>query len=447
MTKREILRLSLIRFATSFLVILIIGILNRIMIAELQINKVLVVTILSFQHLVTPIALYFGFLSDQQPVRRRRRAPYILFGMALCCLPIPFLPDIAQQMSLGNNYIFFIAVSILSLVLFGVGVAISSIALHALIVDRCPPNQRGEALTTVWIITLVGFIIAVPIFALLLPEYDSAADHERFRIVFAVTAIAAMSLTVFGVRKQERKEATGDKIAGGQRISFFRIFKSLAANPHARLLFAFLAMADFFFFMQEYVLEAFGQEVFKLSVAYTTSFNLYWGIGILISMVGLNALLNLLPKLKEKRLLAIGAIVSSASFLMLALSSFGAVEAIILIAVFTMGFGKGIFNVGLARLMVRVARPDLSGLIMGLWAVVGGVAIGLGELGGGVIIDLGLRITGNTPTSYGILFMLEAVGLLLCLSLMSMLNVRLFHAHLQERWPAPHGRPQDAVSF
>ena len=59
MSRSEIFRLSLIRFATSFLVILIVGILNRIMIAEFGINKILVGTILSFQHLITPVALYF----------------------------------------------------------------------------------------------------------------------------------------------------------------------------------------------------------------------------------------------------------------------------------------------------------------------------------------------------------------------------------------------------
>jgi len=432
--KAEIIRLSLVRFATSFLVILIVGVLNRIMIAEFAISKVLVSAILSFQHLVTPAALYFGYRSDERRLRGRRRVPYIVIGMALCCAPLPLLPDLALGLSGNGDFVLFASVSIAALVLIGIGVALSSLALHALIIDRCPREQRGEALTTVWIITLVGFILAAPFYAWLLPEYD----QDRMRLLFTVTAAAVFALTLLAVRGQERKHkkaATGDRALSPSRRGFLAVFAGLWSNSQARLLFAFLALADFFFFMQEYVLEAYGQEVFGLSVANTTSFNLYWGAGILIAMLGTNAIFSLAPGLSEKRVLAIGGIVCSASFSLLAFSSLGMFEAIILLAVFFMGFGKGVFNVGMARLMVRAARPDISGLVMALWAVVGGVAIGLGELGGGVMVDLGIRATGSTTLSYGILFTFQSVGILLCLLLMAAIDMRRYHDELRQHIP------------
>jgi BCD family chlorophyll transporter-like MFS transporter len=432
-SRNEIIRLSLIRFATSFLVILIVGILNRIMIVEFGIDKILVGTILAFQHLITPVALFFGYLSDTRPIRNRRRTPYIVIGMVLCCLPMPFLPDLARIISESGNYALFALVGILALVLFGIGVAVSSLALHALIIDRCPPQRRGEALTTVWIITLVGFIIAAPIYAWVLPVHN--LDVER--IVFLAAAFAAILFTLFGIWRQEQQIDPLRALAPDKKIGLLKILSALWANPQARVLFSFLALADFFFFMQEYVLEAFGEEVFRLSLAHTTAFNLYFGVGILISMIGFNSLLSLVPSLSEKKVLAIGCVVSSASFLMLGLSSLRELEAVILIAVFVMGFGKGIFNVGLARMMMRASRVDIGGLIMGLWAVVGGVAIGLGELGGGVVVELGFRVTGNTPLSYGILFFCEAVGLLLCLALIATIDIHRFHGRLESTWPAP----------
>lgn len=437
MTRSEIIRISLIRFATSFLVILIVGILNRIMIVEFGISKILVGTVLAFQHLITPVALYFGYLSDSRPVRRRRRVPYIVLGMFLCCLPIPFLPDVAQAIALQGNYLLFVIIGIMALVLFGIGVAVSSLALHALIVDRCPVERRGEALITVWIITLVGFIIAAPVYSWILPIHN----QEAMRLVFVFTAAAAMLLTALGVWKQEREISPRTEAVVRRRKGFLQVVATLWANPQARILFSFLALADFFFFMQEYVLEAFGEEVFRMSLAHTTAFNLYLGVGILISMIGFHSLFSLVPALSEKRILAVGCVVSSASFLMLAFSSLREMEAIILISVFVMGFGKGIFNVGLARMMMRASRADLGGLIMGLWAVVGGVAIGLGELGGGIVVDLGFRVTGNTPLSYGILFMFEAVGLLLCLVLMGAINLRRFHNRLEKSWPRLAAEP------
>ena len=441
MSRADIFRLSLVRFATSFLVILLVGVLNRIMIAEFAISKVLVSVILSFQHLVTPVALYFGYRSDEHPLRGKKRVPYIVIGMLLCCAPLPFLPDLALALSADGQFMWFVALGIASLLLIGVGVALSSMALHALIVDRCPRSQRGEALTTVWIITLVGFILAAPLYSWLLPVYD----QDSMRMIFTFTAIAAMALTLVAVMGQEKphekREVEVEEEETPARRTFSGVFAALWAVPQARLLFAFLALADFFFFMQEYVLEAYGQEVFSLSVAHTTSFNLYWGAGVLIAMIGGNSFFNLIPEFSEKRMLAIGGVICSASFGLLAFSSLGALEAIILLAVFIMGFGKGVFNVGMARLMVRAARPDISGLVMALWAVVGGVAIGLGELGGGVIVDLGIRATGNTPFSYGMLFSFQSVGILLCLSLMAAINLNRYHEDLRQRLP---GTREDA---
>jgi BCD family chlorophyll transporter-like MFS transporter len=436
-SRTEIIRLSLVRFATSFLVILLVGVLNRIMIAEFAISKVLVGVILSMQHLITPVALYFGFRSDEKPLRGRRRVPYIVIGMALCCLPMPFLPDTALGLTKSGSFTLFAITGIAALMMIGVGVALSSMALHALIVDRCPPDQRGEALTSVWIITLVGFIIAAPFYSWLLPTYD----QDSMRMIFLGTAVAVFLLSLAAVWRQEKPlDVSDDRIkAAPERPadsrSFAGVFRALWSNSQARILFAFLALADFFFFMQEYVLEAYGQEVFKLSVAYTTSFNLYWGAGVLISMIALNSLYNLMPALSEKRMLAAGCAICSISFGLLAFSSLGALEAVILLAVFIMGFGKGVFNIGMARMMVRAARPDISGLVMALWAVVGGVAIGLGELGGGVIVDIGIRATASTPLGYGILFTLQSIGILLCLVLMAAINLRRFLEHLERRLP------------
>ncbi len=440
--KTEILRLSLVRFATSFLVILLVGVLNRIMIAEFAISKVLVGVILSLQHLVTPVALYFGYRSDNRPLRGRRRVPYILIGMALCCLALPLLPDTALGLADGGDFALFAVMGIVSLLMIGVGVALSSMALHALIVDRCPPAQRGGALTSVWIITLVGFIVAAPFYAWLLPEYN----QETLRFIFLGTAIGTFAMTLIGVWGQEKRPKKGREqtepapaAVPDNHRSFAEVFSALWRNSQARQLFAFLALADFFFFMQEYVLEAYGQEVFGLSVAHTTSFNLYWGIGILISMIAVNSLFSIVPGLGEKRVLVAGCVICSVSFGLLAFSSLGALEAVILLAVFIMGFGKGVFNVGMARMMVRVARPDISGLVMALWAVVGGVAIGLGELGGGVIVDIGIRATASTPVGYGILFTMQSIGILICLLLIAAIDLRRFHDDLQQRLPVPEG--------
>ena len=428
--RNQIIRLSLVRFATSFLVVLLVGVLNRIMINELSIGKTTVGFILSLLHLVTPLALYFGFLSDNRPLLRFRRIPYIVIGMFLCCAPLPFLPDVAQKISESSNLILFGGLGVLVLMLIGFGITISTIALHALIVDRCPDKQRGEAMTIVWIVTLAGFIFASLIYSWLIPDYD----HADLRMIFIVTAVVTMAMTFIGVWKQESRNNATIKPKSDIR-KFGDIFKALSKNPQARLLFLFIALSDFFFFSQEYVLEPFGKDLFGMSVAYTTSFSLYFGIGTLISMIGINALYNLVPTINEKTVVILGCVIISLSFGLLSWSAFGLGEVLILIAIFSLGFGKGLFNVGIARIMVKAARDDLSGMIMGLWAAIGGIAIGFGELSGAAIVDLAIHVTGSNATGYGILFISEGIGLLICIILIMRFALAGYHRHLNERLP------------
>jgi BCD family chlorophyll transporter-like MFS transporter len=431
MTRSQIVRLSLVRFATSFLVVLLVGVLNRVMIAELGIERTLVGLVLSLLHLATPLALYFGFLSDNKPIAALRRTPYILIGMFLCCTPLPFLPDVVRSISIGQEKLLFIIFGSALLLFIGIGVTVSTVALHALIVDRCPEKQRGEAMTMVWIITLFGFIVAAPVYSWLIPTYDP----ESLRTVFLITGIVTFIVSVLSLIGLERRGMRTKEDQEGAR-KFSDIFRALSGVPDVWLIFVFIALADFFFFSQEYVLEAFGKEVFKLSIPSTTSFNLYMGIGILISMIAVNALYNLMPRLNDKRVIAFGCVTSSCSFGLLAWSTLGSVEALVLISVFTLGVGKGIFNVGMARLMVRIARVDLSGVIMGLWAVVGGVAIGAGELSGAALVDLATKLTGSIPLGYGILFIIESAGLLICLLLIARFKLFRFQRELEDRLPS-----------
>ena len=110
-----------------------------------------------------------------------------------------------------------------------------------------------------------------------------------------------------------------------------------------------------------------------------------------------------------------------------------------MIAVFTLGFGKGIFNVGMARLIVKAARVDISGMIMGLWAVVGGIAIGIGEFSGAALVDVATKATDSAAMGYGFLFIIEGFGLLLCLFLIKNFKMKHYHDDLEEKFPLGMG--------
>jgi BCD family chlorophyll transporter-like MFS transporter len=430
--RNSIIRLSLVRFATSFLVVLIVGVLNRIMIVELGIARSLVGIILSVLHLATPLALFFGHLSDRLTFFGLRRTPYIIGGMVLCAAPVPFLPMLASGLSENELRPLLIAGGVLLLLVMGFGITISTVAVHALIVDSCPREFRGEAMTVVWIITLAGFILASPLYAALIPDYTQG----RLQSVFTWSAVLALAASFIAVAGQERRNGQRqEKDSDSPLRSFMTMFKALGKVPQARRVFLFIALTDLFFFSQEYVLEAFGKELHDFSLSQTTSFSMYLGAGMLISMVIVNAVYSIVNHVPEKRILTIGLIFLAVAFGLLVVSIAADLHMIIMPTILLLGVGKGIYNVGIARTMMLIAREDLSGMLMGLWAVVGGISMGVGELGGAIIVDLASSLTASPALGYAILFSIEGIGLFICVFIILPFNPGLYHDQLNSKVP------------
>ena len=89
-----VLKLGLVRFATSFLVVLLANVLNRVLIVDLTVPAALVTFSFAFQHVMTPVGLVTGYFSDTRPLRGRHRSPYIWGGMLLSAGGYAFFPKL-----------------------------------------------------------------------------------------------------------------------------------------------------------------------------------------------------------------------------------------------------------------------------------------------------------------------------------------------------------------
>ena len=156
---RLVLKLGVVRFATSFLVVLLANVLNRVLIVDLMVPAALVTFSFAFQHVMTPVGLVTGYCSDNYAVRGRRRAPYIWGGMLLSVAVMPFFPSWALALGAQPHSRSLLYGGVLLFSLFGIGTTVSATAINALLVDRVPERDRGDALTMVWILTLLGFIV------------------------------------------------------------------------------------------------------------------------------------------------------------------------------------------------------------------------------------------------------------------------------------------------
>lgn len=413
MSTATVLRLGLVRFGASFLLILTTGVLNRILIADLGVAAFLVTLVLSFQHLTSPFALISGHLSDRMPLWGRRRVPWIRLWTAVSALAVPLFPTVALRM--GDGPLWLVAGAAL-FGLFGFGLKAANLLVSALLVDAtADPEERGRQLNVVWIMAISGFVVAGVWFSVLLPDFDpdSAAHLERLDLLCWSVSAIALILAVVGTWNLEPATTTPQPERVGLRSSL----QSVLSIPNASLIFGFLVLADFSFFVQEFVLEAFGGEVFDLPVSVTTSFNITFGVGMILSMIAGGALGVLVSRFPTRSILAGSCALGAVSFGVLAFSAVADAATALITSIFVLGIAKGLYNVGLAHLFASLASSRTAGVLMGAWGAFGGFAVAIGGLSGGLVQQTAESIMGNTGLSYSVVFCVEVLGMLAAMTL------------------------------
>ena len=408
MSSTAVWRLGLVRLATSVLIVLVSGTLNRVMVAELGVSAGLVGLLFSVQHFVTPVGILSGHLSDRFSFRGYRRSPYILGGLVLAAMVLPLFPWLSDLLYYKQDSCLTYLTGVTIFALFGVGVTVSATGVNALLVDLVPKPHRGRAMALVWIMTLLGFIVGSLISQILLPIYSR---QGLIRASWTIAAIVVVLGMIGGWRIEPAHRRRPQKDQQRLRESIL----GLVSDRSLVWFCIFLAMSSFFFFLQEFILEPYGGEVLGYIVSTTTSFNLFWASGVLIGMIILTTAISK----KGRRLGRVGLgssfILGSLALSLLAATSLRQVEWLVFISIMVFGLSKGLYNVGLSDLTMRLVREQNSGAFMGLWNMVAGLSIASGESVGGVLRDWLNILSLPAHYSYAIIFFLEAVGLLCCL--------------------------------
>jgi len=424
---RLVLKLGLVRFATSLLFILLANVLNRVLVVELLVPAALVTFSFAFQHVMTPVGLVSGYASDTFALAGRHRAPYIWGGMLLSLVVMPFFPGWALALGADSHSRLLLIEGVVLFSLFGVGTTTSATSINALLVDRISEAERGSAMTILWILTLGGFIAGSLLISYVFPGHDPVSLKRLFNLV----TILALVITVWGAWGIEspRKAAVDNQT---RQLELRRTLRFLGSTAQSLFFFMFLMATIFFLSIQTFILTPFGGEVLNLPVATTSKFGVYMTYGILIGMVGLHLILKNRIHRGGKPILVFGLTVGTLAFLLLSLTSFTPNPVWGLYALWLLGLSRGLYNVGISHLTMCIAHPIFSGIFMGLWNLMSGLALAAGEMAGGILKDWLTEITGSAASAYGCLFLLEGVGLLVCLIFLLPIKLETYQAALEE---------------
>jgi MFS transporter, BCD family, chlorophyll transporter len=176
------LRLGLFQGCLGCLAVIFAGLLNRVMLSELEFPGLLVGGALAFEQFVAPSRVLFGQISDAHPWAGRHRLPYIWLGTALFCglavLSVPLIFHVGRLLEAASQPELALGIAALCglFALYGLAISLATTPYLALVIDRTSEAERPRAVGLIWCLLTVGIVIGAISINLSLRSLDGITD-------------------------------------------------------------------------------------------------------------------------------------------------------------------------------------------------------------------------------------------------------------------------------
>ncbi|MEH2069375.1 MAG: BCD family MFS transporter [Nostoc sp.] len=438
-------RLGLFQMGLSMMSILTLGVLNRVMIQEIAIPATLASVVLALPLFVAPSRIWFGQISDAKPLWGSHRTAYVWVGAAIFAIAAFLAVQIMWQLDFAassaggwvwtTQTIGWTALLSLVFAVYGLGICASSTAFAALLVDISEENNRSKVVGVVWSMLLVGIIIGAIISSSLLkqltPEATVAtlqASVNRLFITVPVIVLALAFIATLGVEKKYSQYLSRSTLVNREdSITLGNAWKILTASRQTGLFFTFLLVMTISLFMQDPILEPYAGQVFKMPLAESTKLNAFYGIGTLIGYIVTGFLV--VPLLGKRRTARLGCILVAFAVGLLAISGFSANPGFLKFGLVLFGLAAGFLTTAAISLMLDLTAAEAAGTFIGAWGLAQSISRGLAVVIGGTLLDLGRNLLPNLVLAYGLVFALEAVGMVLSIWFLNRVNVAEFQTN------------------
>lgn len=442
-----VFRLGLFNMGLGLMAVLTLAVLNRVMIGELGIPATITGGILATSLFVAPARVWFGQLSDNRPLWGKHRTNYILLGTAIFGVAVYIAVQIVWRLGtiIENNgawvwdaeTIGWTAILALVMVIYGLAVSCSSTPFTALLVDITEESRRSKLIAIVWSMLMVGIVIGGITGSVVFKQIEAAGVkagniplevlQPPIDLVFGVVPGLVLALALIATWGIETKYSRFNRQLSTSRedsITIARAIQVLTTSRQTGIFFSFLSILTIGLFMQEAVLEPYGGEVFGMSIGETTKLNSYWGMGILFGYAVTG--FKIIPSLGKKQTTKIGCIAVALCFGLIILAGFTQQPKMLQSAMVFFGIAAGIATVGGISLMLDLTAAETAGTFIGAWGLAQAMSRGVATLLGGGILDLGKSIFGSPLLAYSLVFVLQAVGMILAIAILERVNVKEF---------------------
>lgn len=447
------LRLGVFNMGLGIMSLLTLGVLNRVMIEELRVPALVAAGAIAVHQFMAPARVWFGQMSDSRPIFGHHRSGYIWLGIvtvavtAFCALQVVW--QIGSRIAEGGwGPAVYPWVGLLGLLfaIYGLALSATSTPFTALLVDVSDEDSRSRLVGIGWAMLMVGIIAGVIITSIVLKPIELNAPFEQVRsavnrlFIIAPAVVCGLAVvSTYGIeRKYSRLTQRSSLRNREDSLTLGRALKILTASRQTGLFFTFLLVLSLSLFMQDAVLEPYGGEVFGMTIAETTQLNAAFGMGTLLSIIVSGWLV--VPRLGKKRTVVLGCSWAALCLVGITLSGLTGNPAILLTAVFLFGTASGMLTLGAIVLMLDLTVAETAGTFIGAWGLAQAIARGSATVLGGGVLDLGRAIlrtfNGSADVgqpqaflAYGLVFTLQAIGMLIAIWLLSRVNIQEFQAN------------------
>ncbi len=380
----RLLRLSLFQVSVGMAVVLLNGTLNRVMIVELGVSAWLVSLMVALPLMFAPFRALIGFRSDHhRSVLGWRRVPFIWMGTLLQFGGLAIMPFALIILSGDTHGPLWVgpAAAALAFLLVGAGLHTAQTAGLALATDLAPEASRPRVVALLYVTLLLGMVFSSVVFGLVLQDFTQI----RLIQVIQGAAVVTMVFNVLALWKQEPRNPALTDPQQERRPEFRDSWRTLMAQGRSKRFLLAVALGTAAFSMQDILLEPYGAEILKLSVANTTTLTAILAGGTLL---GLALAARLMTRGADvHRLAAFGALIGVAAFSAVVMSE--PFESVLLFRFGTaaIGFGGGLFAVGTLTAAMSLDSGAHNGLALGAWGAVQATAAGAAIAIGGALRD------------------------------------------------------------
>lgn len=415
-----ILRLGLINVAVALTAVPINGVLNRIMISELNLPASLVALLIVLPYLFSPMQVWIGGYADTHPLFGMRRTPYIVIGLLLCAAGSALSPMAAFMLAEGwhsGTFMPGLLLAILAFGAWGMGFNFATVSYLSLATEMAGEEHRARTIGIMWFMLIVAMIIAGIVIARSLREYSEAALFQAFYMTCAVSLILGFG-GLLGLEK--RYVAVQAQVA---RRSYTEMLHAIATNAQARLFFGYLILLLIAILGQDILLEPYAADLLAVPIDQTTRYTSIWGGALLFGLLITDQIVRRSSKIRAS---AIGSVLVGLGLLLIAASGMLNIKAMLVPSLVVFGFGSGISTASNLALMLDMTIPGQVGIFVGAWGLADALARLIGTLLSGTLRDVVFWLTSNKATGYVSVFLVEAAAIFISLAILPRLNVRLF---------------------